>query len=228
MNNIIKMNNITKAYKMGSNELLVLKGVDLTIDEGDFVAILGPSGSGKSTMMNIIGCIDTKSSGEFLLDGKDIENFSEDELSRIRNNKIGFIFQKFNLLGRLSTLRNVEIPLLLRGESRKEAKIKALNFLEMVGLGDRVHHKPIELSGGQQQRVAIARALVGKPKLLLADEPTGNLDQASGKEIMTLFKSLNEAGNTIVMITHDEHVASIAKRVVRVLDGKIIEVDKAV
>lgn len=224
MKNIIEMNNITKAYQMGQNKLVVLKGIDLTITEGDFIAILGPSGSGKSTMMNIIGCIDTKSSGEFLLDGKNIENFSENELSRIRNEKIGFVFQKFNLLGRLSTLRNVEIPLLLRGNTHKEAKVKASEYLEMVGLGDRIHHKPIELSGGQQQRVAIARALIGEPQLLLADEPTGNLDQESGKEIMALFKSLNEAGNTIIMITHDEHVASIAKKIIHVLDGKIVDV----
>ncbi|MBN2793886.1 MAG: ABC transporter ATP-binding protein [Clostridia bacterium] len=224
---MIEMKAIRKSYKMGHNTLEVLKGIDLTIQEGEFVAILGPSGSGKSTMMNIIGCIDTKTDGDYILDGKNIEKFTENELSSIRNDKIGFIFQKFNLLGRLSTLRNVEIPLLLRGRNRKEAKSEAIRYLEMVGLGDRIHHKPIELSGGQQQRVAIARALIGQPQLLLADEPTGNLDQESGKEIMELFLKLNEEGNTIVMITHDENVAKKAKRVIRILDGKIMEVTKS-
>lgn len=227
MKKIIEMKAIRKSYKMGHNTLEVLKGIDLTIQEGEFVAILGPSGSGKSTMMNIIGCIDTKTDGDYILDGKNIEKFTENELSSIRNDKIGFIFQKFNLLGRLSTLRNVEIPLLLRGRNRKEAKSEAIRYLEMVGLGDRIHHKPIELSGGQQQRVAIARALIGQPQLLLADEPTGNLDQESGKEIMELFLKLNEEGNTIVMITHDENVAKKAKRVIRILDGKIMEVTKS-
>ncbi|VDN48039.1 subunit of efflux permease exporting the starvation-induced killing protein (ATP-binding protein) [Petrocella atlantisensis] len=221
MKTIIEMTNIKKSYKMGDNILEVLKGIDLSITEGEFVAILGPSGSGKSTIMNIMGCIDAKSQGKYLLDGKNIENFSEDELAIVRNDKIGFVFQKFNLLPRLSTLNNVEMPILLRGGSSKEAKTKAKVYLDMVGLGDRMHHKPIELSGGQQQRVAIARALVGEPELILADEPTGNLDQTSGKEIMALFKKLNDEGNTIVMITHDEKIASQAKRVIRIVDGLI-------
>jgi len=208
---------------MGNNVLEVLRGVDLVIEEGEFVAILGPSGSGKSTMMNIIGCIDTKTEGDYLLDGKNIEHFNEDELASIRNDKIGFVFQKFNLLPRFSTLHNVEIPLLVRGQSTKTAKITAQKYLEMVGLGDRMHHKPIELSGGQQQRVAIARALIGEPELLLADEPTGNLDQKSGQEIIALFQKLNEEGNTIIMITHDEHVAEKAKRIIRISDGLIYE-----
>jgi len=215
------MTNIKKSYKMGNNTLEVLKGIDLSIEEGEFVAILGPSGSGKSTIMNIIGCIDLKSHGKYLLDGKNIENFTEDELAKVRNDKIGFVFQKFNLLPRLTTLNNVEMPILLRGESSKKAKVKAKAYLDMVGLGDRIYHKPIELSGGQQQRVAIARALVGEPELILADEPTGNLDQKSGKEIMALFKMLNEEGNTIVMITHDEKIASQAKRIIRIVDGLI-------
>ncbi len=223
MRKIIEMKNITKSYKMGNNVLEVLRGVDLVIEEGEFVAILGPSGSGKSTMMNIIGCIDTKTEGDYLLDGKNIEHFNEDELASIRNDKIGFVFQKFNLLPRFSTLHNVEIPLLVRGESTKTAKVTAQKYLEMVGLGDRMHHKPIELSGGQQQRVAIARALIGEPELLLADEPTGNLDQKSGQEIIALFQKLNEEGNTIIMITHDEHVAEKAKRIIRITDGLIYE-----
>ncbi|MBE0451877.1 MAG: ABC transporter ATP-binding protein [Clostridia bacterium] len=220
---MIEMKNITKSYKMGNNVLEVLRGVDLIIEEGEFVAILGPSGSGKSTMMNIIGCIDTKTEGDYLLDGKNIENFNEDELASIRNDKIGFVFQKFNLLPRFSTLHNVEIPLLVRGQNTKTAKVTAQKYLEMVGLGDRMHHKPIELSGGQQQRVAIARALIGEPELLLADEPTGNLDQKSGQEIIALFQKLNEEGNTIIMITHDEHVAEKAKRIIRITDGLIYE-----
>ena len=228
MKTIIDMKDIRKSYTMGHNSLEVLKGIDLTINEGEFVAILGPSGSGKSTLMNIIGCIDTKSEGTYMLDDKNIENFTEDELATIRNDKIGFIFQKFNLLPRFSTIHNVSIPLLVRGESYGEAKEKAKHMLNLVGLSDRIEHKPIELSGGQQQRVAIARALVGSPELLLADEPTGNLDQHSGQEIMALFKQLHAKGNTIVMITHDEHVAKQAERVVRITDGLLTELTKEV
>ena len=220
------MENIVKTYMMGNNPLTVLKGVDVTIHEGEFVAILGPSGSGKSTLMNIIGCIDTKTEGTYLLDDKNVESLSEDDLAAVRNDKIGFVFQKFNLLPRLTTLHNVEIPLLIRGERSKTAKEKAAKMLQAVGLGDRMHHKPIELSGGQQQRVAIARALIGEPELILADEPTGNLDQASGKEIMELFLKLNEEGHTIVMITHDETVAKKAKRIIRITDGLIVEEDE--
>lgn len=227
MKTTIQMSKITKVYKMGHNELEVLKGVDLNIMEGEFVAILGPSGSGKSTIMNIIGCIDVKTKGNYFLDGKNIEKFSEDELADIRNDKIGFVFQKFNLLPRLTSLHNVQIPLLVRGQTSKASKIKAQEYLEMVGLGDRGHHKPIELSGGQQQRVAIARALIGEPELLLADEPTGNLDQTSGSEIMELFKNLNEQGITIVMITHDEHVAQKANRIIRIVDGLVFEEKEA-
>ena len=217
------MHNIKKSYKVGKHELEVLKGIDLIIYEGEFVAILGPSGSGKSTMMNIIGCIDTKSDGDYFLDDNNIENYSEDQLASIRNQKIGFVFQKFNLLPRFTTLHNVEIPLLLRGLTSKEAKVKAMIYLELVGLSDRIKHKPIELSGGQQQRVAIARALIGEPELILADEPTGNLDQKSGQDIIELFQKLNDEGNTIVMITHDEKVASRAKRIVKIEDGLLYE-----
>jgi len=222
MKTIIEMNDIRKSYKMGQEQLDVLKGISFSIQEGEFVAILGPSGSGKSTIMNILGCIDTPTSGDYFLDSKNIKKMKEDELATIRNDKIGFIFQKFNLLPRFTTLHNVELPLLLRGQSSKQAKEKAREYLGKVGLGDRVKHKPIELSGGQQQRVAIARALIGEPEILLADEPTGNLDQASGQEIMELFQKLNEAGNTIVMITHDEKVALRAKRVIRIVDGEIV------
>lgn len=217
------MKDIHKAYKMGQEQLEVLKGISFDIYEGEFVAILGPSGSGKSTIMNILGCIDTPSSGEYLLDSKNIKRLKEDELAKIRNDKIGFVFQKFNLLPRFTTIHNVELPLLLRGESSKVAKKKAEKYLELVGLKDRLKHKPTELSGGQQQRVAIARALIGNPELLLADEPTGNLDQHSGHEIMELFQQLNDEGNTIVMITHDEKVASRAKRIIRIVDGVLLK-----
>lgn len=221
MNPLISMNNITKVYKMGKQDLKVLDNVSVEIEKGEFVAILGPSGSGKSTLMNILGCIDIPTSGEYILDGKNIKARSEDELASIRNRKIGFIFQKFNLLTKYSALHNTEIPLILRGIKRKEAHLKAKELLNLVGLGERLYHKPTELSGGQQQRVAIARALVGDPELLLADEPTGNLDSKSGQEILELFIRLNEAGNTIVLITHDLKVAQKAKRIIRVEDGRI-------
>lgn len=220
-NPLILLNNITKVYKMGKQELKVLEDVSLEIKKGEFVAVLGPSGSGKSTLMNILGCIDIPTSGEYILDGKNIKAQSEDELASIRNKNIGFIFQKFNLLTKYSAVHNTEIPLILRGIKRKEAHGKALELLNLVGLSDRVHHKPTELSGGQQQRVAIARALVGDPELLLADEPTGNLDSKSGQEILELFLRLNEAGNTVVLITHDQKVAQKAKRIIRVEDGRI-------
>lgn len=221
--NVIKLEGLTKYYNMGHNKLDVLKGIDLEINQGEFVAILGPSGSGKSTIMNIIGCIDTQSGGTYHLDGVSIENKNNEELADIRNQKIGFVFQKFNLLPRMTTLRNVQLPLLLRGYTSAESALVAKKYLDMVGLGDRVNHKPIELSGGQQQRVAIARALVGEPELILADEPTGNLDSKSGEEIMALFLQLNEEGNTIILITHDLNVAKQAKRVINLKDGSIEE-----
>ncbi|WXR62530.1 ABC transporter ATP-binding protein [Peptostreptococcaceae bacterium AGR-M142] len=222
MNILIELKKINKEYKMGHNILKVLKDVDLKIYEGEFVAILGPSGSGKSTLMNILGCIDKPTSGEYLFNSEDITYLDEFKLSKFRNETIGFIFQKFNLLPKYSTLENVQIPLLIRGQTRKESKDKALEKLDEVGLKDRVKHKPIELSGGQQQRVAVARALVTHPKLLLADEPTGNLDSKSEEDIINLFKKLNEQGHTIIMITHSKEVASVAKRVITIRDGCII------
>ncbi|MBF8984059.1 ABC transporter ATP-binding protein [Lutibacter sp. B2] len=220
---MIYMKDIVKAYKMGSNELVVLKEASLQVKQGEFVAILGPSGSGKSTLMNIIGCIDVANSGEYRLSGQNIDAKSEDELSAIRNKEIGFIFQKFNLLPKYTALHNVQMPLLLRGLDRKIAYEKAKDVLEKVGLGDRTEHKPLELSGGQQQRVSIARALVGDPNILLADEPTGALDSQTGKEIMDLFLKLNEQGNTIVIITHDEEIAKKAKRIIHVKDGHVYQ-----
>ena len=199
----------------------MLDNVSLEIQRGEFVAVLGPSGSGKSTLMNILGLIDIPTMGEYYIDGKSIKARSEDELAAIRNQKIGFIFQKFNLLNKYTAVHNTQIPLILRGVKRKEARARAEELLRMVGLGERMDHKPVELSGGQQQRVAISRALVGSPELLLADEPTGNLDSNSGKEILELFIKLNEEGHTIVLITHDLSVAQKAKRIIRVSDGKI-------
>ncbi len=222
-NTVIYMRDIIKSYAMGKNELVVLKEVSLNVKKGEFIAVLGPSGSGKSTLMNIIGCIDVADSGEYVLSGQNIDAKTEDELSHIRNKEIGFIFQKFNLLPKYTAVQNVELPLLLRGVDRKIAYEKAKKILEQVGLGDRVNHKPLELSGGQQQRVSIARALVGEPNILLADEPTGNLDSKSGSDIMNMFLELKEQGNTIVLITHDLEVAKNAGRIIHVRDGKIYE-----
>ena len=220
---LISMSNIDKSYQMGKNELKVLKEVSLEITAGEFVAVLGPSGSGKSTLMNIIGCIDVADCGEYVLAGENIEAKTEDGLAHIRNKEIGFVFQKFNLISKYTAVQNVELPLLFRGIGRKKACEKAKKYLELVGLGDRIHHRPTELSGGQQQRVSIARALVGEPKILLADEPTGNLDSQSGREIMELFMKLHAEGNTIVLITHDSDVAKQAERIIHVRDGKIYE-----
>ncbi len=220
---VIKMQDLRKSYYMGKNELEVLKGIDFSVEKGEFVAILGPSGSGKSTMMNIIGLIDDKTSGEYLLDDVSVEKFSEDQMAKLRNDKIGFVFQKFNLLGRYTALHNVEMPLILRGYTKVDATDKAKEMLVSVGLEDRIMHKPIELSGGQQQRVAIARALVGDPELILADEPTGNLDTSSGEEIMEILIDLNKKGNTIVMITHEREIAEKATRIIHIRDGVVIE-----
>jgi len=221
MKEVIKLSNIHKSYKMGNQSLHVLKGVSLDIKEGDLVAILGPSGSGKSTLMNIIGCIDTMDEGDYFLDEENINEKSDDEYSYIRNRKIGFIFQKFNLIPKYSSLYNVALPLILAGKDREEAFELAKEQLDEVGLLDRIHHKPSELSGGQQQRVAVARALINKASLILADEPTGNLDSKTGDEIMGLFTKLNEKGHTIVIITHDIEVAKKAKRIIHVKDGII-------
>ena len=219
---MIEMHDIVKKYKNGSVEVKAINGISLTVTRGDFVAVTGPSGSGKSTLMQIIGCIDTSTSGQYFLDGKNVFNCSEDDLAEIRNRKIGFIFQKFNLLPKFDAVTNVEIPLIYRGENRKVSREKAVNLLELVGLGDRIHHRPNELSGGQQQRVAIARALAGDPPMILADEPTGNLDSKAGKEVMELFLELNRMGKTLVLITHDPGVAKRANRIVRLIDGKIV------
>ncbi len=219
---MLKMMNITKIYKTGAILVTALNNVSLTVEEGEFVAIVGPSGSGKSTLMNLIGCLDTPTRGEYWLDGREVSKLSDDELADIRNLKIGFIFQGFNLLPKLSAVENVELPLIYRGMSAEERRKRALRVLAKVGLENRLHHKPSELSGGQQQRVAIARALAGDPPLILADEPTGNLDSVSGKEVLASLQELNRQGHTIVLITHDPEVALKAKRIVRIQDGQIV------
>ncbi len=220
---VITMRNINKSYEMGGQPLHVLKDVSLTVNQGEYLAILGPSGSGKSTLMNIIGCMDVMDSGSYHLDGVEIENAKEKDLVDIRNQKVGFIFQKYHLISTYNVLQNIVMPLLMRGMSLKEAQEASMDIIKMLGLKDRIAHKPNELSGGQQQRVAIARALVGRPTILLADEPTGALDVNSGKEVLKLFQNLNDMGNTIVMITHDLNVAQHAKRMVRIVDGEIYE-----
>jgi putative ABC transport system ATP-binding protein len=218
---IIELTDVWKSYRAGSLSVDALRGVSLTIEEGDMVAISGPSGSGKSTLMHLIGCLDVPTSGTYLLDGLDVSTMSEDQLARVRNRTIGFVFQQFNLLADLNALKNVELPLAYGGVPKSQRRDRALRSLEIVGLAGRVAHRPGELSGGQQQRVAIARALVTEPKLILADEPTGNLDSASAGEILGLLEDLNAQGRTVVVITHDAYVASRAKRVVRILDGLV-------
>lgn len=220
---IISMKNINKSYHTGAKPLHVLKDVSLTVKKGEYLAILGPSGSGKSTLMNIIGCMDVLDEGSYVLDGIEVEKAKESKLVGIRNQKIGFIFQKYHLISTYNVLQNIVMPLLMRGKSLEEAKELSMDTIQMLGLAERIHHKPGELSGGQQQRVAIARALVGQPALLLADEPTGALDQNSGAEVLKLFEKLHSLGNTIVMITHDLSVAKHAQRVVRIIDGEIFE-----
>ena len=221
---IITMTGITKVYSIGGEEVRALDGANLTIREGEFVSIIGPSGSGKSTLMNIIGCLDVADSGEYILDGQSIEQYSEEELAKIRNKKIGFIFQNFNLLSRMSALSNVELPLIYQRLHLSERKEKAQRALDRVGLSDRSSHKPSELSGGQQQRVAIARALATDPAILLADEPTGNLDSKTGDDILALFHELHRAGDTIVLITHNEEIARRTERRIRIMDGRVTEV----
>jgi putative ABC transport system ATP-binding protein len=217
---MIQLEEVTKAYQMGKVEVPVLHSVDLAVDDGEMVAIMGPSGSGKSTLMNILGCLDGPSSGCYLLDGADVSRLSGNRLAKIRGHKIGFVFQSFNLVARTSAIRNVELPLIYAGVS--DRRFRASRALEQVGLADRQKHLPNELSGGQQQRVAIARALINDPAMLLADEPTGNLDTASSLEIMKLLIELNDAGRTVVIITHEEEIARFAKRVVRLRDGRIV------
>ncbi|WP_246565582.1 ABC transporter ATP-binding protein [Tissierella carlieri] len=223
MNEILKITDLDKAYYLGDEKFLALNKVSFTIKKGEFVSVLGPSGSGKSTLMNIIGCLDTPTSGNYILAGQKVANLSQKELARVRNKEIGFIFQSFQLLPRLSTLQNVELPLIYAGVPSDERRKRAKKILERVGLGDKLPNLPTQLSGGQQQRVAIARSVVTEPSILLADEPTGALDQKTGAQIMELFKELNEEGRTIVMITHDKHIASYGNRVLNIIDGRISE-----
>lgn len=220
---IIEMHGINKSYDMAGNPLHVLKDISLTVEKGEYLAILGPSGSGKSTLMNIIGCMDVMDSGTYQLDGVAVEKAREKELTSIRNQKIGFIFQKYHLISTYNVRQNIVMPLLMRGMSLREAEDASIETIEMLGLDQRMDHRPSELSGGQQQRVAIARALVGQPAILLADEPTGALDRNSGNEVLKLFERLHNLGNTIVMITHDLNVAEHAGRVVRIVDGELFE-----
>ncbi|HEX8616088.1 MAG TPA: ABC transporter ATP-binding protein [Thermoanaerobaculia bacterium] len=218
---LIEMRELTRVYDLGPQQIFALRGVNLIIEPGEYVAIMGPSGSGKSTLMNVIGCLDTPSSGSYLLDGVPVETLNDDELAAIRNRKIGFVFQTFNLLARTTALQNVELPLVYAKVSRTERRQLAEEALIAVGLKDRMGHQPNELSGGQRQRVAIARALVNKPSLLLADEPTGNLDSQTGREILDLFQELHSRGNSIIMVTHEDDVAQEAKRVIMIRDGRV-------
>lgn len=223
MAEIVNMKNICKSYYMGEEELKILHDVNLTINSGEFLSILGPSGSGKSTMMNIIGCLDVPSSGDYILSGNNINDLDEIDLAKARNKEIGFVFQSFHLLPRMTALQNVELPLIYSGIPSSERRKRAEAILQRVGLGDRMRNLPNQLSGGQQQRVAIARALVTEPTILLADEPTGALDQKTGAQVMELFEELNKDGRTIIMITHDTGIARHAKRVVKILDGYLTE-----
>lgn len=225
-NTIIKLERINKSYQKGKTALHILKDIDLQVEQGEFVAILGPSGSGKSTLMNIIGCMDVFDTGKYYLNGIDISKQKDKELTGIRNKEIGFIFQTYHLISTYTVLQNIVMPLLMRGMSFAEATEQCMDTIKMLGLEERLEHKPAELSGGQQQRVAIARALVGEPALLLADEPTGALDTSSGAEVLKLFNRLHNMGHTIVMITHDLGVAKSAKRIVRIIDGELHEDEK--
>jgi len=220
---VIKTEALSKHYHIGDTIVKALDNVTLHIPAHSFVSIVGPSGSGKSTLMNLLGCLDTPTSGRYLLDGMEVSNMSDNQLAEIRNRKIGFVFQGFNLVPKLTALENVELPLIYSGVSKKERRSLAAEALEKVGLTDRSSHLPSELSGGQQQRVAIARALVTRPPIILADEPTGNLDSHSGRDILKLFQKLHEMGNTIVLITHDEYIAGQAQRIIRILDGQIVD-----
>ena len=224
---IIKTNQLKRSFEVGSETVEALKGIDLEVSKGEFVSIMGPSGSGKTTLMNIIGCLDTPTSGEYFLNNQLVNDLNDDELARIRNKEIGFVFQSFHLLAKNSALNNVLLPMKYPGADPDEAESRARHVLDQVGLSDRVNHGPSELSGGQQQRVAIARALVNKPSLLFADEPTGNLDSKTGDYVMGLFKELNEEGQTIILITHEEDIANQSKRIINIKDG-LIELDSIV
>ena len=225
MSAVIQTSDISRIYQMGSETIRALKSVSISISKGEYVAFMGPSGSGKSTLMNIIGCLDTPSGGQYILNSNDVSDMTENELAEIRNKEIGFVFQTFNLLPRATSLENVALPLIYAGYSKTEREEKALKALEGVGLGDRAHHKPNELSGGQRQRVAIARALVNDPSIILADEPTGNLDSKTSYDIMDLFAQLHDKGNTIIMVTHEDDIAHYSHRIVRLRDG-LVESDE--
>ncbi|MBP7402893.1 MAG: ABC transporter ATP-binding protein [Clostridia bacterium] len=220
---VIQLHNVWKTYRSGTIEFTALRGIDLEIARGEFTAVMGPSGSGKSTLMNILGCLDTKDEGDYILNGIDIRDMDRDELARIRNREIGFVFQSFNLLPRLTVVENVELPLVYADFRKRERRERAMELLDAVGLTRWANHRPGEISGGQRQRVAIARATVCSPALLLADEPTGNLDSGSSAEIMRLFQSLNEAGSTILLVTHEADIAAYASRIVHVVDGRITD-----
>ncbi len=225
--NIIRLEHIAKIYELGAEKVHALRDVSLTIDRGEYVAIMGPSGSGKSTLMNVLGCLDTPTKGLYNFKGVNVSEMNDNQLAEIRNKEIGFVFQTFNLLPRSDALHNVELPLIYAGIPSDERKEKAREALFQVGLGDRIHHKPNELSGGQRQRVAVARALVTEPSIILADEPTGNLDTKTGEEIMLLFNEIYEQGNTIILVTHEEYIAEHAERIIRLRDG-LIEADESV
>ncbi|MEX0811055.1 MAG: ABC transporter ATP-binding protein [Chitinophagales bacterium] len=226
MNNVIQLKDIHKNYQLGKLMIPALKSINLEIERNEYVALMGPSGSGKSTMMNILGCLDTASSGTYLLNGKDVSNLSEEQLAEIRNIEIGFVFQTFNLLPRLNALENVELPMIYKGMGKKERKARSREVLDMVGLSDRMDHKPNELSGGQRQRVAIARALVNNPSIILADEPTGNLDSKTSVEIMEILNEIHRQGNTVILVTHEEDIAEFAERIIRLKDGVVASDDQ--
>ncbi|MCB9063876.1 MAG: ABC transporter ATP-binding protein [Chitinophagales bacterium] len=226
MKEVIDLRDIHKSYYMGKQELPVLKGINLIVERNEYVSLMGPSGSGKSTLMNIIGCLDTLTKGQYILNGKDVSKMTDDELADVRNVEIGFVFQQFNLLPRLTAWENVALPLIYAGVNKKDREERARAILDKVGLSDRAHHKPNELSGGQSQRVAIARALVNNPSIILADEPTGNLDTKTSYEIMELMAQIHEQGNTVILVTHEEDIANYTKRIVRIRDG-VVESDAA-
>ena len=221
MSNVIEIRNIIRDFPLGQETVHVLKGIDLDIESGDYIAIMGPSGSGKSTLMNLLGCLDTPTSGSYILNGKDVSKMSDDELAEIRNNEIGFVFQTFNLLPRTTALENVALPMIYAGISKKDRTTRAEEVLADVGLADRMDHKPNQLSGGQRQRVAMGRALVNNPSIILADEPTGNLDSKTSEEIMDLLDEIHRNGNTVIVVTHEEDIAAKAHRVIRLIDGMV-------